>query len=189
MNELQKLYARDDFAEVWLKVAGDIKIRKYKNLQDLSEIQSLPSNVQSKVCAVAINEKFNYETVVDEGTLYNTAYVVVFDEKGHENWMGMYQYNYATTLTKAVSSALGLGVCIGGVYYFVGVAPLHANTLIGYISQNYKNLQDWIIQMAGSLFSAATYVAFQKWLMNEHSEWKILVAACILKKMESVRYS
>ncbi|CAF1542898.1 unnamed protein product [Adineta ricciae] len=117
MDELQKLYERHDFAKVWSQVASDIKIRKYQNLKDLSEIQSLPSNLQSKVCAVSIDEKFNYETVVDEGTFFNRAYVVVLDEKSNENWMGMYHYDYATTLTKGASSFLGLTVCIGGVYY------------------------------------------------------------------------
>ncbi|CAF1253244.1 unnamed protein product [Adineta steineri] len=186
MDELQKLYDRDDFKEVWLRVATDIKIRTYENLNDLPEVQNLSSKVQQQIHSAANRVQFNYETIIDEGMFYNTAYVVLFDQN-KENWMGMYQYNYATTLSKGLAVALGLGVCVGGVYYFCAAAPQHVSTLIGFISSNYASLQNWIIRVAGTIFSIATYKAFLNWLTNEHSEWKMLVAACILKKIQNTR--
>jgi hypothetical protein len=186
MDELVRLYDRDDFKQVWRSVSADIKIRTYQKLNDLPLIQNLPSSVQTQIYSAANNMNFNYETVVDEGVLYNTAYVVLFDQN-KENWMGMYQYNYATTLSKGLAIVLGLGVCIGGIYYFSTAAAQHVSSVIGFISENYAWLQNAIIKYAGIIFSVATFNAFRKWLLNEHSEWRILVAACILKKIQSIR--
>lgn len=186
MEELVKMYDREDFKQVWRSVSSDIKIRTYQKLSDLPEIQKLPSSVQTQIYSAASNVSFNYETIVDEGTLYNTAYVVLFDQK-KENWMGIYQYNYATSLSKGLAILLGLGVCIGGIYYFSTAAAQHVSSVIGFISENYAWLQNAIVKYAGTIFSLATFYAFKNWLLNEHSEWKMLVAACILKKIQTIR--
>ncbi|CAF1435336.1 unnamed protein product [Adineta ricciae] len=186
MNELEVLYDRDDFKQVWRQVSTDITIRAYQNLGDLPEIRNLPLKIQEQIYSAENNQRFNYETIIDEGIFYNTAYVVVLDPN-KEKWMGIYKYNYATTLSKGLALTLGGGVCIGGIYYFCALAPAHVESLIGFISANYKALFDAIIKVAGTTFSAATFLAFRKWLTDEQSYWKMLVAACILKKMQTTR--
>lgn len=188
MDRLRELYDREDFNEVYLRLSNDIKIRKYRHLKDLPEINDLPSHIQDKIYSAANGLKFNHETIRDEGNIYSTAYVVLFDQ-GEENWLGMFKYDYATTVVKIVELVLGAGVLIGGIWYFSAAAAKYLNSVIGYISQNYKATQDSILKYAGILFSAAAYREFVKWLMNEHSEWNMLIASCILKKLESVRGS
>ncbi len=185
MDEIKKLYDRKDFDETYIRLRNDIKIRKYKNLNDLPEINELPSKVQTTIRSAATNLNFYYETVVDEGWFSNKAYVVVFDQ-GKENWMGMFEYSYATTAVK-IGGIIGAGVCVAGVWYYSGAIAEYVNSVIGYISQNYANLQNSILKYAEVLFSVATFIAFRKWLLNEQSEWKMLITACILKKLQSVR--
>lgn len=188
MEKLQELYERKDFGEVWLRISGDIKIRKYKKLNDLPEINNLPEKVKQHVHSAANNIKFNYEVVRDEGLIYSTAYVVLLDQRD-ENWIGIFQYNYATTAVKITGLVLG-GICIGGIlYFFSAAAAQYINSLVGYIAQNYMVLRNAIVQFAGILLTGIAFRAFARWLMNEHSEWNILIAACILKKLQEVRGS
>lgn len=188
MDDLKFLFDREDFKSVWLQLAADIKIRTYQKLNDIPEFDALSNELQKRIKGFANGVKFNYETFYDEGNIYSTAHVVLIIQE-NSNWIGMFRYNYATTLTKAVSLALGVGVCIGGVYYFCQAAPELVASVIKYISANIEKVWDGVTKSAGKMFTKDAFNAFVKWLTNNYTAWNLLIAACILKKLQGIRSS
>ncbi|CAF1253302.1 unnamed protein product [Adineta steineri] len=186
MEDLKFLYDREDFKHVWLQVAAEIKIRAYDKLNDIHEFNALPDELQNKIKGFAKGVKFNYETFYDTGNIYSTAHVVlIIQENG--NWLGMFPYHYATTLTKAVISLFGCGVLVGGIYYFCSAAPEYLVPLTKFISANSEKIQNGLASLANQLFSKEAFNTFMKWLTNDNSAWHLLVAACILKKLLGIR--
>jgi hypothetical protein len=186
MEDLRFLYDREDFRQVWLQVATEIKIRTYDKLNDIPEFDVLPSGVQNKIKCFAKGVKFNYETFYDEGNVYSAAYVVLIIQE-NQNWLGMFPYHYATTLSKAVMSLFGCGVLVGGVYYFCSAAPKYLQPLIDFISKNSEKVLAGLAGLASQLFTKEALTSFMKWLTNDNSAWNFLVAACILRKLQGVR--
>ena len=186
MRDLQLLFDRKDFEEMWVHIAADIKVRKYAKLKDIPEFKQMPSKIQETVEYSHKSGEFNYDTFHDEGCLYSTAYVILI-APGTENWIGMFRYNYARTAGKILGTLCGFGVLIGGIYYFFNAAPQHVASLVGYIAKNYQTIQDDIVTYAGSLLTGAAFYTFRQWLMNDYSPFNMFIAACILKKLDGIR--
>ena len=49
MEDLKFLYDREDFKQVWLQIAAEIKIRTYDKLNDIPEFCALPSELQNRI--------------------------------------------------------------------------------------------------------------------------------------------
>lgn len=186
MEDLRSFFNMGDFKEIWARIAADIKVRKYAKLKDIPEFKQMPSEIQEEVDFFNKSSRFNYETFHDKGFLYSTAHVILIDA-GDENWIGMFRYYYATGIGKILGMILGTGVLISGVYYFINVAPQLVTSIIGYISKNYEKIQDAIVTYAGSLLTVTALYTFCKWLTNDYSPFNMLIAACILKKLDGIR--
>ncbi|CAF1435294.1 unnamed protein product [Adineta ricciae] len=188
MEDLKFLYDRDDFKQVWLEIAAEIKIRTYDKLHDVYELKALPNRVQNEIIGFARGVKFNYETFYDTGNVYSTAHVVlIIQENG--NWLGMFPYHYTTTLTKAIVTALGCGVLVGGIYYFCSASPQYLQSLIKFILENSKEVMNGLAGLAKQLFTKEAFNTFVKWLTNDNSAWHLLIAVCILRKLQGIRTS
>ncbi|CAF1542936.1 unnamed protein product [Adineta ricciae] len=188
MEDLKLLFEREDFKHVWLQIAADIKIRTYDELNDIPEFGALPSQLRNKIQCFAKGVKFNYETFYDAGSIYSTAHVVLIIQE-NENWLEIFPYHYATTLTKTVMTLFGSAVLVSGIYYFCAASPEYLAPLIKFILANSDKVQNGLASLARQLFSREGFNTFMEWLTNDNSAWHLLIAACILKKLQGIRNS
>ncbi|UJR19626.1 hypothetical protein I4U23_022760 [Adineta vaga] len=161
-----KLFGRDDFKEVWRQIPSDIKIRKYiKVRRDLPEIRNLSSRIQDEI----YYQLMWYYSTKEKKTGWEYFNIKLCKNCYKISWVN--------------SDSCGVGIVV--LYYFSAAATKYVLSVIGYISQNKNTLRDALIKYTGVILSAATFYAFKRWLMNDHCEWNILIAACILKKLKS----
>jgi hypothetical protein len=184
-----------DLEQIWLRVATDIKIRKFENLDNIPEFHELPNKLQNQLKSAVTGLNNDYKVFRDEQELPRFHAILFGKEK--DKYLAIYEDKTPSTTLRSSFATLGLI----GVFLFIWhhlfkifnetqtqQLPLVVNNNSNDITMfsDWNNLLPIVLSIAPSLLA---YPLLKRWFSTQDSAYNKLIEGCMLKKLNGISNS
>ncbi|CAF1435303.1 unnamed protein product [Adineta ricciae] len=187
MNTNERILSNQgDLQEIWLRVATDIKIRKFTNLNDIPEFHDLPNQLQNQLQNELLNFNNDYYKIFhNEQELKNFHTIIFSNEK--EKYLAIYEEKTPSVAVRSSLTTLGFTVIFIFIWHQLFQIVNQSQTQqLSNSNNDLSNLLSLILGIVPSLFG---YSHLQRWFSTRDSVYNKLIEGCMLKKLDGISNS
>ncbi|CAF1253283.1 unnamed protein product [Adineta steineri] len=183
-----------DLEKIWLRVATDIKIRKFENLVDIPEFHDLPNQLQNQLKNEMSNLNNDYKIFHNEQKFTN-LHAILFSKR-KDKYLAIYEEKTPSVAVRTSLATLGFTAVFIFIWHQLFQTfqetqmqqlPLVSNSPNGTSTvSDLNHLLSLVLSIVPSLFG---YSHLQRWFSTRDSAYNKLVEGCMLKKLDGISNS